>query len=41
MSAGDRVRTPIIDKLVIEMSNRREAYSLLYERFGFLTDTSL
>ena len=41
MSAGDRVRIPIIDNLVIEMSKRREAYSLLYERFGFLTDTSL
>jgi hypothetical protein len=41
MSAGDRVRTPIIDNLVIEMSKRREAYALLYERFGFLTDTSL
>ena len=43
--SGGRLRTltccPIIDNLAIEMSKRREAYSLLYERFGFLTDTSL
>ena len=45
MSAVDRFRThtccPIIDNLVIEISKRRDAYSLLYDRFGFLTDTSL
>lgn len=45
MSASDRFRTqtfyPIVDKLIVQMGRRREAYSMLYDRFGFLVDKSL
>ena len=45
MCASDRFRTqtfyPIIDKLIKEMSRRREAYSMLDDRFGFLVDKSM
>ena len=45
MCASDRFRTqtiyPIIDKLIKEMGRRREAYSMLDDRFGFLVDKSM
>ena len=45
MSASDRFRTqtfyPIINKLIKEMGRRREAYSMLDDRFGFLVDKSM
>ena len=45
MCASDRFPTqtfyPIIDKLIKEMGRRREAYSMLDDRFGFLVDKSM
>ena len=45
MCASDRFRTqtfyPIIYKLIKEMGRRREAYSMLGDRFGFLVDKSM
>ena len=45
MSASDRFQTqtfyPIINKLIKEMGRRREAYSMLDDRFGFLVDKSM
>ncbi|XP_042228056.1 zinc finger MYM-type protein 1-like [Homarus americanus] len=45
MTASDRFRTqtfyPIVDKLIVQMGRRQEAYSVLCDRFGFLVDKSL
>ncbi|KAG7174495.1 hypothetical protein Hamer_G016391 [Homarus americanus] len=44
-TASDRFRTqtfyPIVDKLIVQMGRRQEAYSVLCDRFGFLVDKSL
>jgi hypothetical protein len=45
LSASDKFRAqsfyPIIDRLITEMTKRRESYKILCERFNFLLDRSM
>jgi enolase len=45
LSASDKFRAqsfyPIIDRLITEMTKRREAYNILCERFNFLLGRSM
>ena len=45
LNAKDKFRIQtflfIVDKLIIEMSKRREAYEMLYFRFNFMIDRNI